>query len=86
MYDIVVHRNVAKKIKNVPKRHLRTLSLLLEVLKTNQLPYREFDLKKIRGTDATYRVRIGAYRVVYFVEEKGRTVHILKFEQREKVY
>lgn len=86
MYDIVVHRNVAKKIKNVPKRHLRTLSLLLEVLKANQRPYREFDLKKIRGTDATYRVRIGDYRVVYFVEEGRKIVHILKFEHRDKVY
>ncbi|RLG24602.1 hypothetical protein DRN76_03775, partial [Methanosarcinales archaeon] len=26
-------------------------------------------MKKIRGTDATYRVRIEDYRVVYFVEE-----------------
>ncbi|PXF60816.1 MAG: addiction module toxin RelE [Candidatus Methanogaster sp.] len=86
MYDIVVHRNVAKNVKNIPKLHLRKLSLLLEVLKTNQLPYIEFDLKKIRGTDATYRVWIGAYRVVYFVEEKAKTVHILKFEHREKVY
>ncbi len=52
---------------------MRTLSLLVEVLKANQLPYREFGLKKIRGTDATYRVRIEDYRVVYFVEEGGKS-------------
>ena len=41
MHGIVVHRNVAKKIKNVPKWHLRMLSRLLEVLKVDQLHYRE---------------------------------------------
>ncbi|RZN33280.1 MAG: type II toxin-antitoxin system RelE/ParE family toxin [Methanosarcinales archaeon] len=86
MYKVVVHKRVAKNIKHIPKVHLRKLSSLLEVLKTDQLPWRDFDLKKIMGADSTYRVRIGDYRVVYFVETENETVHILKFEHRDKVY
>ena len=86
MYKIVVHKRVAKNISRIPKSHLRKLSLLLDVLKRDQAPWRDFDLKKIVGVDSTYRVRIGDYRVVYFVEKENKTVHILKFEHRDKVY
>ena len=86
MYKIVVHKRVAKNIKHIPKSHLRKIFSLLEVLKANQVPYRDFDLKKIVGADATYRVRIGDYRVVYFIEKEKKTVYVLKLEHREKVY
>jgi mRNA interferase RelE/StbE len=86
MYKVVVHKRVAKNIKHIPKSYLRKLSSLLEVLKRDQVPYRDFDLKKIMGADSTYRVRIGDYRIVYFVEKENETVHILKFEHRDKVY
>ncbi len=86
MYKVVVHKRVAKNIKHIPKSYLRKLSSLLEVLKRDQVPYRDFDLKKIMGADSTYRVRIGDYRIVYFVEKENETAHILKFEHRDKVY
>ena len=86
MYKVVVHERVAKNIKHISKSNLRKLSSLLEVLKRDQVPYRDFDLKKIMGADYTYRVRIGDYRIVYFVEIENETVHILKFQHRDKVY
>ena len=86
MYKVVVHKRVAKNIKHTPKSHLQKLSSLLEVLKRDQAPYRDFDLKKIMGANSTYRVRMGDYRIVYFVERENETVHILKFEHRDKIY
>ncbi len=86
MYKIVIHNKVAKRLKIVSKSHLRTLSALLEALKTNPVPWRDFDLKKIVGAENTYRGRIGDYRVVYFIEKERETIHILKFELRGKVY
>jgi mRNA interferase RelE/StbE len=86
MYRIVVHHKVAKQLKTVSKSHLRRLSELLELLKTNPIPWRDCDLKRIVGAENTYRVRIGVYRVVYFIEKEKETIHILKFERREKVY
>ena len=86
MYKIVIHNKVAKRLKTVSKSHLRSLSALLEALKTNPVPWRDFDLKKIVGAENTYRGRIGDYRVVYFIEKERETIHILKFELRGKVY
>jgi mRNA interferase RelE/StbE len=86
MYKIVVHKGVAKKLGNVAKAHVSKFALLLETLKTNPLPWRDFDLKRIEGTENTYRIRIGDYRIVYFIEKEKETIHILKFETREIVY
>ena len=86
MYKIVVHKNAAKKLKTSPKAHVRKFALLLENLKINPLPWRNFDLKRIEGTENTYRIRIGDYRIIYFVEKEKVTIHILKFERRAKVY
>ena len=86
MYRIIFHKRAAKKLKTVQKSHLRKFSSLLETLKTNSLPWRDFDLKKIEGVENTYRVRIGDYRIVYFIEKEKDTIHILKIEMRGKVY
>lgn len=63
MYKIVVHKEVAKKLK-----YLNKFALLLETLKANIIPWRDFDLKKIEGVEDIYRVRIGVYRIIYFIE------------------
>lgn len=86
MYKIVVHKGIAKRLRAIAKAYLNKFALLLETLETNPLPWRDFDLKKIEGTENTYRVRIGDYRIVYFIEKEKETIHILKFETREKVY
>jgi len=75
-----------EKLKNHLIFRLCPLSALLEALKTNPVPWRDFDLKKIVGAENTYRGRIGDYRVVYFIEKEMETIHILKFELRGTVY
>ena len=88
MYKIVVHKEVAKKLKTgtVKKAYLNKFALLLETLKANIIPWRDFDLKKIEGVEDIYRVRIGVYRIIYFIEKEKERIHILKFERRNKVY
>lgn len=86
MYKIVVHKGVAKKLRAIAKAHLNKFALLLEILELNPLPWRDFDLKKIKGAENIYRVRIGDHRIIYFIEKGKKTIHILKFEIREKVY
>ncbi|RLF93440.1 type II toxin-antitoxin system RelE/ParE family toxin, partial [Thermococci archaeon] len=45
MYKIVVHKEVAKKLKTgtVKKAYLNKFALLLETLKANIIPWRDFD-------------------------------------------
>jgi len=86
MYRVVIHRRVAKELKTLQKAHLRKFSEFVETLKTNPVPWRDFDIRKIEGSEDTYRVRIGDYRVIYYIDKSSKTIHILKLERRSRIY
>jgi len=52
----------------------------------NPLPWRTWDIRKIRGEENTYRVRLNKYRIVYWVNWKAKEIVVLKVELRKKVY
>jgi mRNA interferase RelE/StbE len=85
-YRIVVQKKAAKVLQSLPGSHLRKFSELLDILRINPIPWRSFDVRKIKGIEDTYRVRIGDYRVVYFIDNASSTIHILKFDIRGNVY
>jgi mRNA interferase RelE/StbE len=86
MYRIFIHKKVVKNLKNTPEYFLKSFFNVMEILKINPIPWKECDLKKIKGTEDTFRIRIGSYRIVYFIEKKKNEIHILKFEKRKKIY
>ena len=47
---------------------------------------RPFGTIKLQGSDSSYRIRIGDYRVVYSIEDKKLFVLILKIAHRKEVY
>ncbi len=49
MYEVLIHKKVSKELKRVPETYLRNFSALVNVLKTNPVPWRNFDIKKIKG-------------------------------------
>jgi len=51
MFKVVVHKNVVKQLKNLKKSHLKKLADVLETLKTNPVPWKEFDVRKIEGEE-----------------------------------
>lgn len=42
--------------------------------------------RKLRGGEATYRVRVGDYRVVYVVDDDSRTVRVIRVKHRSEAY
>ncbi len=86
MYKVVLHKKVAKELKTLQKTYLKKFSEFAEILKTKPVPWKEFDIRKIKGAENTYRARIGDYRVVYFIDKTEKTIHLLKFERRSKIY
>lgn len=75
-----------KTLKTIQRAHLEKFPQLLDTLKSNPVPWREFDLRKLEGMENTYRIRIGNYRVIYFIDIRDKIIHILKFERRGKIY
>ncbi|MFW6162894.1 MAG: type II toxin-antitoxin system RelE family toxin [Planctomycetota bacterium] len=42
--------------------------------------------RKIRGSVSDWRVRVGAYRVVYEIDDEAREVRVMRVRRRPKAY
>jgi mRNA interferase RelE/StbE len=44
-------------------------------------------VKKLKGSDDLYRVRVGDYRIIYRIDEKGRlVVLVIRVSRRDQAY
>lgn len=85
-YKILIHPRVAKAIKDLPKAHKVRLSEFIDALKDNPVPFKKFDIKKLKGQRDRFRVRLGDFRLTYEVDKKERLVMLLKLERRGSAY
>ncbi len=68
------------------REYRERLTELLTVLKQNPVPFREFDVVKLKGFRDTYRVRLGKLRVIYKVDWSQRVITILVVAERSRAY
>lgn len=61
----------------------RIMDKIQSVLLNNPIPH---NAKAIIGEHGVFRIRVGDYRALYWVNYKERRVIIFKLEKRSKVY
>ncbi|MFA4936632.1 MAG: type II toxin-antitoxin system RelE/ParE family toxin [Candidatus Methanoperedens sp.] len=44
------------------------------------------DIKKIKGREDVFRLRIGDYRVLYILDNKEKSICIVKIDKRSRIY
>lgn len=73
-------------IERFNTQHKNSVKDLLEILKTDPVPARRFDVVKLKGYDNLYRIRIGRIRIVYSVDWGERRIDIQFVGYRGKAY
>ena len=81
-YRILVRPSAAKEIEAVPRRDRYRIVARIQGLTSEPRPP---GCEKLSGQDE-YRVRQGAYRVVYAVDDEERSVLVVKVGHRKDVY
>ena len=71
--------------KSNPSYAMRIRELLIRLEKI-PLPIAEYDVKKLKGYENIFRVRIGDLRVIYYVDFQNKKVVVLDINWRERVY
>ena len=82
MYSVRILRRAVKDIASLPRDYARLVSQHIDRLGENPRPP---DAKKLRGT-ADYSLRVGAYRVLYDVNEQTHTVTVYRVKHRREAY
>lgn len=81
-YELRVRPSVAKDLRGVPKADVKRLLERMEQLREDP---RGPGCEKLSGADL-YRVRQGAYRIVYEILDECVVVEVIRVGHRSEVY
>jgi mRNA interferase RelE/StbE len=85
MYEISIKKQVTKFLRKQPLWVSQKFEKALIMLKEN--PYRrDLDIKKLRGFENDYRLRIGNYRFLYKIIQNRLLIYMYKAGSRGDVY
>lgn len=82
-YDIQFKPSAANTLRKLPKGVQRRIAARVAALAENPRPR---GVEKLAGLDATYRVRVGDYRIIYATRDDVLLVLVLKIGHRREVY
>ncbi len=82
MYRVKVHRDVEKFLRKIPKHDAERIREKILSLKD------PFSTKpvKVKGEENTFRLRVGKYRILFFIDEDQKIVIVSKVDKRERAY
>lgn len=83
MYDMSLERSAAAQLKRLPQTDYVRLAARLKSLQTDPRPR---GCRKLSGSEADYRVRVGNWRIVYEVDDGRRVVRVLRIALRKVAY
>ncbi len=86
-YKVVVHKKAYRFLLQIKNKSIRN-NLKNAMMKLENYPFtlKEMDVTKIRGLERTFRVRIGNYRIIFYVEKTEKTIYVTHIETRGKAY
>lgn len=82
-YRIVVKESVLRDIRRLPQLVVQRLYEHIAALANEPIPS---GAEKIHGYNHYYRIRVGAYRVIYEVGRSIRIITIIRIGHRKDVY
>lgn len=82
-YHIDFAKSVHKELLILPKNLQIRIIALIESLENTPRPH---GIKKLKNNEDLYRIRVGAYRVVYYIFDSSKKILITRVQHRREVY
>jgi mRNA interferase RelE/StbE len=83
MYELTFSRPARKDLRGLPADMQDRVLEAVERLRNNPRPQ---GCKKLKGSDDTFRIRVGDYRVIYEVHDQQVIVLIIRVRHRKDAY
>lgn len=83
LYKIEWNRSAVKELKQLSKETVKRILENVEQLSSIPFPNKT---KKLAGSENSFRIRIGDYRVIYTVSSKILTIEIVRVGHRRDIY
>ena len=82
-YNIHFTSSAEKDLRRIEKSKIPSILEKIENLGEDPRPD---GCKKLSGSESSYRIRVGSYRVVYSIDDGIRIVEIGRIRHRKEVY
>jgi mRNA interferase RelE/StbE len=83
MYTLKISRNADKDLDSLPQSIRTNVMRKINALPNNPRPS---GVKKLKGEDHHYRIRIGNYRVVYEIKDDILFILVIRIRHRKEAY
>lgn len=80
MYKIIIKKPAKKFIDKLPINDKKRLVAAIEGLPDNG------DIKRLQGYDGYYRLRVGSYRIIFYVDNGELIVYVVDIGNRGQIY
>jgi mRNA interferase RelE/StbE len=85
MFKVFISPRARRDLKKVPEEILPLVAEVIDSLEFSFYPEHR-DVKKLRGLKSGYRIRIGDWRILYFVDFEGKAIYISNILPRKGAY
>ena len=82
-YRISWKRSAQKELRKLPQQEIQRILQAVEALADEPYPS---GVRKLVGSEQSYRIRIGDYRVVYTIAAAKLIIEIVRVRHRKDVY
>jgi mRNA interferase RelE/StbE len=82
-YLVEIARSAAKDLRRIDREWIPRIVAAIETLEADPRPAGS---KKLVGSDRTYRLRIGDYRVIYDIHNDTLIVLVVRIRHRRDAY
>ncbi|MDI6655439.1 MAG: hypothetical protein QME59_06090, partial [Candidatus Hydrothermarchaeota archaeon] len=67
MFTIKVKKSAVKSAKELSSKEKERVREVINTIEADPIPFKKYDLKKLKGRQDTYRIRVGKIRITYEV-------------------
>ena len=82
-YKVEWKRSAVKELEKLPRQAITRVVEAVRYLASNPFPA---GIRKLTGSDQTYRIRVGVYRILYIVNVDQLIIEIIRVKHRKDVY
>ena len=83
MYEVLLERRAERDLRRLPRRVFLSVVERIRALRDDPRPA---GCRKIVGSENDWRIRVGAYRVVYEIDDEAGAVRVMRVRHRRDVY
>ena len=81
MYKVKYHKNVIKFLQKQDRSIVKKIIDFFDEVKKD-LNFKNYDVKKLKGFENSFRLRISKFRIIFTVENNELLIEVIKADSR----